>query len=113
MSNAVVVINASVQNAPTPSRLQQSIAAVSVGGTSTLGAASSGTYNSTTGLVTLTMAAPTTLVPGDAITVEWLRVLRPEEKFGSVEELRSRIARDIAEARAAAAPAAPGEIRRG
>ena len=70
MSNAVVVINASVQNAPTPSRLQQSIAAVSVGGTSTLGAASSGTYNSTTGLVTLTMAAPTTLVPGDAITVD-------------------------------------------
>ena len=70
MSNAVVVVNASVQNAPVPSRLQQSVAAVSVGGTSTLGTASSGAYNATTGLVTLTMAAPTTLTPGAGITVD-------------------------------------------
>ena len=44
---------------------------------------------------------------GDAITVEWLQFVRPEEKFGSVGELRSRIARDIAEARAAAGAAPP------
>jgi riboflavin kinase/FMN adenylyltransferase len=36
---------------------------------------------------------------GDAITVEWLRFLRPETKFGSLDELRSQIARDTAEAR--------------
>ena len=31
---------------------------------------------------------------GDAITVEWLRFLRPEMKFGNVDELRAQIARD-------------------
>lgn len=31
---------------------------------------------------------------GDKITVEWLRFLRPEMKFGGVEELRAQIARD-------------------
>ena len=36
---------------------------------------------------------------GDALTVEWLRFLRPEMKFGGVEELRVQIAkdRDVAE----------------
>ncbi len=31
---------------------------------------------------------------GDAITVEWLRFLRPEMKFGGIEELRAQIAKD-------------------
>lgn len=31
---------------------------------------------------------------GDRITVEWLKFLRPEMKFGGVEELRAQIARD-------------------
>lgn len=31
---------------------------------------------------------------GDAVTVEFLRFLRPEMKFGGVEELRAQIARD-------------------
>jgi riboflavin kinase/FMN adenylyltransferase len=31
---------------------------------------------------------------GDAITVEWLKFLRPEMKFGGVEELRAQIGRD-------------------
>lgn len=37
---------------------------------------------------------------GDLVTVKWLRFLRPERKFGGVEELRSQIARDRAEAAA-------------
>ena len=37
---------------------------------------------------------------GDAITVEWLRFLRPETKFAGVDELRAQIARDVAAARA-------------
>jgi riboflavin kinase / FMN adenylyltransferase len=36
---------------------------------------------------------------GDTITVEWLRFLRPELKFGSLDELRAQIARDTADAR--------------
>lgn len=35
---------------------------------------------------------------GDAVTVEWLRFLRPERKFGGIEELRAQIARDREEA---------------
>ena len=31
---------------------------------------------------------------GDEITVEWLRFLRPEMKFGGIEELRAQIAQD-------------------
>lgn len=31
---------------------------------------------------------------GDAVTVEWLRFLRPEMKFNGLEELRAQIARD-------------------
>jgi len=31
---------------------------------------------------------------GARVTVEWLRFLRPEQKFGGVEELRAQIARD-------------------
>ncbi|MFY9926014.1 MAG: riboflavin biosynthesis protein RibF [Opitutaceae bacterium] len=37
---------------------------------------------------------------GDPVTVEWIRFLRPERKFGGIDELRSQIARDVAEARA-------------
>jgi riboflavin kinase/FMN adenylyltransferase len=37
---------------------------------------------------------------GDRISVEWVRFLRPEKKFGGIEELRAQIARDVAEARA-------------
>jgi riboflavin kinase/FMN adenylyltransferase len=35
---------------------------------------------------------------GDALTVEWLQFLRPEQKFANVEELRAQIARDRAAA---------------
>lgn len=37
---------------------------------------------------------------GDALTVDWLRFLRPERRFGSVDELRAQIAQDrtVAEA---------------
>jgi len=37
---------------------------------------------------------------GSSVTVEWMKFLRPEVKFGSVEELRAQIARDRAEAAA-------------
>ena len=37
---------------------------------------------------------------GDDITVEWLRFMRPEMKFGGVAELQAQIARDVAAARA-------------
>jgi riboflavin kinase/FMN adenylyltransferase len=37
---------------------------------------------------------------GDAVTVKWLRFLRPEAKFANVEELRAQIARDRAAAAA-------------
>jgi riboflavin kinase/FMN adenylyltransferase len=36
---------------------------------------------------------------GDPISVEWVRFLRPEKKFAGIDELRSQIARDVAEAR--------------
>lgn len=35
-------------------------------------------------------------VTGDAIKVEWLRFLRPEKKFGNVEQLQAQIAEDRA-----------------
>jgi riboflavin kinase/FMN adenylyltransferase len=38
--------------------------------------------------------------PGDPVAVEWVRFLRPEKKFGGIDELRTQIARDVAEARA-------------
>jgi riboflavin kinase/FMN adenylyltransferase len=36
----------------------------------------------------------TALTAGDAIEVEWLRFIRPEQKFASVDELKAQIARD-------------------
>lgn len=38
--------------------------------------------------------------PGDALRVEWLAFVRPEQKFAGVEELRVQIAQDVAAARA-------------
>ena len=38
--------------------------------------------------------------PGDGLRVEWLAFLRPERKFGNVDELREQIARDRDAARA-------------
>jgi riboflavin kinase / FMN adenylyltransferase len=37
---------------------------------------------------------------GDVLTVEWLKFLRPEQKFSSTDELRAQITRDVAAARA-------------
>jgi riboflavin kinase/FMN adenylyltransferase len=37
---------------------------------------------------------------GDRVTIDWLRFLRPEQKFDNVEELRLQIARDRAAAEA-------------
>jgi riboflavin kinase/FMN adenylyltransferase len=37
---------------------------------------------------------------GDPIAVEWIRFLRPERKFGGIDELRSQIGRDVAAAHA-------------
>jgi len=36
---------------------------------------------------------------GDRLTVEWLKFLRPEQKFAGAAELRGQIARDVAAAR--------------
>jgi riboflavin kinase / FMN adenylyltransferase len=38
--------------------------------------------------------------PGDALHVEWLAFLRPEEKFAGIDELRAQISRDRDAARA-------------
>ncbi len=37
---------------------------------------------------------------GDSVTVEWVKFLRPEQKFAGIEELSAQIARDVAAARA-------------
>ena len=46
------------------------------------------------------LLGPCPFVPGSRVMVEWLEFLRPEQKFGSVEELRAQIARDRADAEA-------------
>jgi len=46
----------------------------------------------------------TSLGPGARLTVRWLKFLRPEQKFGGIDELRAQIARD----REAAAGLLPG-----
>lgn len=38
--------------------------------------------------------------PGDALLVEWLAFLRPEQKFANVDELRAQIGRDVVAGRA-------------
>lgn len=42
--------------------------------------------------------APCPYTEGDTVRVEWLHFLRPEMKFGGLEELRAQIARDRVEA---------------
>lgn len=42
---------------------------------------------------------PVDLQPGDAIEVEWLKFIRPEQKFDSVDELKVQIAKDCEVAR--------------
>lgn len=43
--------------------------------------------------------APTRLDAGDAIEVEWLNFIRPEQKFDSLEALKAQIAKDAEAAR--------------
>ena len=38
--------------------------------------------------------------PGDPVSVEWVRFLRPEQKFAGIEELKAQIGRDVSAARA-------------
>lgn len=45
-------------------------------------------------LLEVHLMEPTALTYGDEITVHWLKFLRPEGKFGSVEELRQQIEKD-------------------
>jgi riboflavin kinase/FMN adenylyltransferase len=50
---------------------------------------------------------PTALAYGDAVRVQWLRFLRPERKFGGVEELRAQVEKDRETARETLARVAP------
>lgn len=43
------------------------------------------------------------LGPGDAIEVEWLRFIRPEQKFASMDDLKGQIAKDCETARSISA----------
>jgi riboflavin kinase / FMN adenylyltransferase len=43
---------------------------------------------------------PCPFTEGDTVAVEWLRFLRPEKKFGGIDELKAQIAKDAAAARA-------------
>lgn len=54
--------------------------------------------------------APTALTYGDRVRVQWLRFLRPERKFGGVEELRVQVEKDRENARAALAELSPQEL---
>lgn len=51
--------------------------------------------------------APTALTYGDAVRVQWLCFLRPEKKFGGLEELRAQVEIDRENARTALAGRAP------
>lgn len=51
----------------------------------------------------------TNLGPGSRLTVRWLESLRPEKRFGGVEELRAQIARDRQDALAWVSRAAVGQ----
>ncbi len=50
-------------------------------------------------LLEVHVLGPCPFSTGSRVTVEWLRFLRPEQKFGGVEELRAQIARDCEIAR--------------
>lgn len=52
-------------------------------------------------LLEVHVLAPTRLTYGDRVSVQWLRFLRPERKFGTVDELRVQIEIDRREALAA------------
>ncbi len=52
----------------------------------------------------------TALTYGDEVTVQWLRFLRAEQKFGNVDALRTQIASDRQAAIAALATLSPREI---
>jgi riboflavin kinase/FMN adenylyltransferase len=52
-------------------------------------------------LLEVHVLAETSLAYGDSVIVQWLRFLRPERKFGSVEELRAQIEIDCQNALAA------------
>lgn len=52
------------------------------------------TEQATRPLLEVHMLEPSSLTYGDKLTVNWLHFLRPESKFGSMEELRLQIARD-------------------
>ena len=45
-------------------------------------------------LLEVHVLGPCSFATGSRVTVEWLKFLRPEQKFGGVEELRDQIARD-------------------
>jgi riboflavin kinase/FMN adenylyltransferase len=45
-------------------------------------------------LLEVHVLGPCPFATGSRVTVEWLKFLRPEQKFASVEELRAQIARD-------------------
>jgi riboflavin kinase / FMN adenylyltransferase len=45
-------------------------------------------------LLEVNLLGPSPFTTGSRLTVEWLKFLRPEQKFGGVEELRAQIARD-------------------
>jgi riboflavin kinase/FMN adenylyltransferase len=45
-------------------------------------------------LLEVHVLGPCPFAAGSRVTVEWLKFLRPEQKFGDVEELRAQIARD-------------------
>ena len=50
-------------------------------------------------LLEVHLLEPSPLTYGDKLTVKWLHFLRPESKFGSVEELRAQIEKDRQDAR--------------
>jgi riboflavin kinase/FMN adenylyltransferase len=45
-------------------------------------------------LLEVHLLEPSSLAYGDKLTVQWLQFLRPEAKFGSLEELRTQIEND-------------------
>jgi riboflavin kinase / FMN adenylyltransferase len=53
---------------------------------------------STTPRLEVHVLGPCPFAGGDAVHVEWLKFLRPEMKFGSVQELTAQIAKDRTEA---------------
>jgi riboflavin kinase/FMN adenylyltransferase len=53
---------------------------------------------SDTPLLEVHILGPCPFVEGSQVTVEWLKFLRPEQKFADLDELRAQIARDRSEA---------------